>query len=176
MGEGSAGTRRSIVTTVLTFAIATIAMAAGASVSDHPAPSVAPQVTEAPERSTHDAKEMAGHGGPIARVHDVSCDLTDVGDLPRRWTHGDYVSAVARSGKVDAVRTAAQSACGMPVAASAPGEAGQHRRDTSASQEHGPDDATEGRPDSPGPPADVPGAVGPPAGVPGADAASAAHA
>ncbi len=128
MGEGTSGTRRSIVTTVLTFVIATMAMAAGASVSSHP--NAAPSAPLAPsaERTRggpKDAKDAAAaHGGPIERVHEAAaCNLSDATGLPAKWTHGDYVRAVARSGKDHAVREAARSACGKPVAAAAHGKA-----------------------------------------------------
>src|SRR5687767_14770933 len=54
------------------------------------------------------------HGGPKPRFHDArECNLTDVSKLPGNWTHGDYVSAVEKSGP-SKVREAARSRCGKP--------------------------------------------------------------
>jgi hypothetical protein len=179
MGEGTSGTRRSIVTTVLTFVIATIAMAAGASVSSHPN-AIPPAAAEAMSQRTPDgSKEAAGaRGGPIERVHDAAtCDLTDVTGLPENWTHGDYVRAVARSGKDDAVREAARSACGKPAVASAHGQGRQHGQGNGLG--HGADVSGQHRADGT---ADLDEdesvgeqAGGPPSNVPGATVAAAAH-
>lgn len=54
------------------------------------------------------------HGGPKPRFHDSrECNLVNVGSLPGNWTHGDYVSAVAKTDP-SKVRDAAQSRCGKP--------------------------------------------------------------
>jgi hypothetical protein len=54
------------------------------------------------------------HGGPKPRFHDRSeCNLVDVRQLDGNWTHGDYVSAVAKKDP-SKVREAAHSRCGKP--------------------------------------------------------------
>jgi hypothetical protein len=178
MGEGTSGTRRSIVTTVLTFVVATMAMAAGASVSTHPNATPSTPVTPAPERARGGPKDAAAaHGGPIERVHEAAaCDLTDTTALPANWTHGDYVRAVARSGKDHAVREAARSACGKPAFPTAhdDGEASERAQGnghgSEVSAEHRAEGAGHGDPD---PDAELGGS--PPSDVPGEVAASAAH-
>jgi len=180
MGEGTSGTRRSIVTTVLTFVIATMAMAAGASVSNHPSANPAAAAEATSQRTRNGSKEAAGErGGPIERVHDAAtCDLADVTGLPENWTHGDYVRAVARSGKDHAVREAARSACGKPTVASPDGDGqdGRHGQgngaghDAEVSAEHRADGAAH---DEAHEPDGEPG--GPPSNVPGAAVAAAAH-
>jgi hypothetical protein len=179
MGEGTSGTRRSIIITLLTFVLATVAMAAGASVSSHPNAAQPPPPSDSIERVRAESKDAAAaHGGPIERVHrSASCDLTDVDALPANWTHGDYVRAVARSGKDGAVREAALSACGKPVVASTAGgpEGSEHAEGKGPG--HGAEVSAEHRasaPPSNGRSADAP-AGGPPSDVPGAAAASAAH-
>lgn len=55
------------------------------------------------------------HGGPKPRFHDArECNLVNVGTLPGNWTHGDYVSAVAKADP-SKVREAAHSRCGKPT-------------------------------------------------------------
>jgi hypothetical protein len=178
MGEGTSGTRRSIVTTVLTFVVATMAMAAGASVSTHPNATPSTPVTPAPERARGGPKDAAAaHGGPIERVHEAAaCDLTDTTALPANWTHGDYVRAVARSGKDLAVREAARSACGKPAVATAHGSgaASEHAQGNG----HGAQVSAEHRAEGAGhddPDRDAEPGGGPPLDVPGAAAASVAH-
>jgi hypothetical protein len=62
--------------------------------------------------------EDAVHGGPKPRFHDAGeCNLVNVGTLSGNWTHGDYVSAVAKKDP-SKVREAAKSRCGKPVHAS----------------------------------------------------------
>ena len=179
MGEGTSGTRRSIVTTVLTFVVATMAMAAGASVSSHPNATPSTPVVPSAERAGGGPKDAAAaHGGPIERVHDAAaCDLTETTGSPANWTHGDYVRAVARSGKDHAVREAARSACGKPAAAAhGNGEVSEHAHGNG----HGADVSAEHRADGAGhdddeqEPDAEPGG-GPPSDVPGAGVASAAH-
>jgi hypothetical protein len=54
------------------------------------------------------------HGGPNPRFHDRGeCNLVDVRQLDGNWTHGDYVSAVAKKDP-SKVRQAAHSRCGKP--------------------------------------------------------------
>ena len=54
------------------------------------------------------------HGGPKPRFHDArECNLVNVSSLPGNWTHGDYVSAVAKKDP-SKVRDAAHSPCGKP--------------------------------------------------------------
>jgi hypothetical protein len=54
------------------------------------------------------------HGGPKPRFHDArECNLVNVGQLPGNWTHGDYVSAVAKKDP-SKVQEAAHSRCGKP--------------------------------------------------------------
>lgn len=61
------------------------------------------------------------HGGPKARFHDASaCNLTNVSKLPGNWTHGDYLSAVARTGDQAKTVQAAHSRCGKPMKARGP--------------------------------------------------------
>jgi hypothetical protein len=125
--------------TVLTFAIATIALAASASVSAHaPAGTAATQATDAAERSGADAKDTAAmHGGPIERVHDAGeCDLIDVTALRGNWTHGDYVSVVARDGKTGLIRDAARSDCGMPTVSTQGGPPEQAAERAAQGQDH----------------------------------------
>ena len=180
MGEGTSGTRRSIVTTVLTFVVATMAMAAGASVSSHPNVTPSTPVAPSAERAGGGPKDAAAaHGGPIERVHDAAaCDLTETTGLPAHWTHGDYVRAVARSGKDHAVREAARSACGKPAVASGHGngDASEHTQGNGHGAEvsadhradvHGHDDSDQEQDTEP--------SGGPPSNVPGAAVASAAH-
>jgi hypothetical protein len=125
MGKGTVSTRRSVLTTVLTFAIATMAMAAGASVATPKPPVVSD--TGVGERSEADLKDSAdAERGPIERVHDLSqCGLADGAALTGNWTHGDYVSAVAVDGKTVQVREAAQSSCGKPASSSGHGRPDQ---------------------------------------------------
>lgn len=55
------------------------------------------------------------HGGPKPRFHDAGeCNLVDGSKLPGNWTHGDYVSAVAKKDP-SKVRDAAHSRCGKPT-------------------------------------------------------------
>lgn len=177
MGEGTSGTRRSIVTTVLTFVVATMAMAAGASVSSHPNATPSTPVVPSDERARGGPKDAAAaHGGPIERVHEAAaCDLSDTAGLPANWTHGDYVRAVARSGKDHAVREAARSACGKPAVASthSNGEASEHEHGNGHGVEVSAEQAEGAGHDDPDRGA-VPGG-GPPSDVPGAAVASAAH-
>jgi hypothetical protein len=51
------------------------------------------------------------HGGPKARMHDA-CSLAS--GLEGNWTHGDYVSAVAKAnhGDSEQIQAAAHSDCG----------------------------------------------------------------
>ena len=119
--DAKSGAGRGILTTVLTFAIATIAMAAGASMSK---PTPVPPASADTAAQPSDAS-VAQHGGPIERVHDAAqCDLVDVSTLRGNWTHGDYVSAVAQSGTADEVRQAAVSECGKPSVAASDTSAG----------------------------------------------------
>lgn len=59
--------------------------------------------TEGPERTQHDPQRFQRDG---------SCDLAAVSSLPRNWTPGDYVSAVAVDGNPAQIREAAHSDCG----------------------------------------------------------------
>ena len=128
-------TRTSILTTVLTFSLATAALAAGASVTRHVPSGAADQAASSPEKSSDDVSDAADlHGGPIERVHEAAqCDLTDVTALSGNWTHGDYVSAVAVAGDPTKVQEAARSDCGMPAVA------------TQGGQSHSTDHAAEGQ-------------------------------
>jgi hypothetical protein len=133
MGTGTSA-RRSVLTTLLTFALAAGAMAAGASMASHGPPSSIAHARDVPTHPAADAKDDAGtHGGPIERMHDAGrCDLTDVATLSGNWTHGDYVSAVAHSGKTGDVPGAARSDCGIPTVATqggSPDQAARHATD-----------------------------------------------
>lgn len=71
------------------------------------------------------------HGGPKPRFHDrAECNLTDVSKLPGNWTHGDYVSAVAKSDP-SKVRDAAKSRCGKPSHAGKGNGKGPKQKDSS---------------------------------------------
>jgi hypothetical protein len=74
------------------------------------------------------------HGGSVDRVHD-NCPLPDGVSLSGNWTHGDYVSAWAKSDPTTA-KDAAQSPCGKPAAASSHG--GDHAQGQSGEHRHGP--------------------------------------
>jgi hypothetical protein len=68
------------------------------------------------------AEDDGPHGGSIERFHaPASCDLVATAGLPRHWTHGDYVTAVASIGGPELIVQAAHSECGMPMAAVAQG-------------------------------------------------------
>jgi hypothetical protein len=70
------------------------------------------------------------HGGPKPRFHDArECNLTDVSKLPGNWTHGDYVSAVAKQDP-SKVRDAAHSRCGKPSHAGRGGAKQKDSKDT----------------------------------------------
>jgi hypothetical protein len=84
-------------------------------ISIHPHPM---QDSKKSDEGGQDAGEAGDQGGPIARVHDSgSCDLADGSSLQGNWTHGDYVSAVAKSGDPSKTQQAAQSDCGKPSGA-----------------------------------------------------------
>jgi hypothetical protein len=71
------------------------------------------------------------HGGPKPRFHDArECNLVDVSKLPGNWTHGDYVSAVAKADP-SKVRDAAHSRCGKPSHAGKGGGKGPKQKDES---------------------------------------------
>ena len=73
------------------------------------------------------------HGGPKPRFHDAGeCNLVNVGTLPGNWTHGDYVSADAKSDP-SKVKEAAKSRCGKPTHAGKGGTKGP--KDEEGSQE-----------------------------------------
>jgi hypothetical protein len=53
----------------------------------------------------------------VERFHE-GCAFPDLVVVPEgNWTHGDYVSAWARTGDHEAVRDAAHSPCGKPMKA-----------------------------------------------------------
>jgi hypothetical protein len=147
------GAGRSILTTVLTFAVATIAMAAGASMnkpSPVASPSVEPVVSADPSRDSSGRSEDTP-GGSIERVHDVTqCGLIDVSTLQGNWTHGDYVSAVAVGSSNADVREAAQSDCGKPTTAVQP--SGLPGNTGGAPPEHATHHADDGQAHAGGPP------------------------
>lgn len=51
------------------------------------------------------------HGGTVARFHE-GCSAPSA--LSGNWTHGDYVSAWARTGDAEKIQAAAHSRCGKP--------------------------------------------------------------
>jgi len=131
--DAKSGAGRSILTTLLTFALATIALAAGASMHKAtPTPSAVSQAAEHTDlhvQGTDPAGPQAHgadpRGGTVERVHDVSgCTLVDASALQGNWTHGDYVRVVAKNGSHEDVRAAARSDCGKPLVAIEHGNAG----------------------------------------------------
>jgi hypothetical protein len=130
MGAISASVR-SVMTTLLTIAVSMIAVAAAASLS-----TPTNQNTSDPRggSATRTAREVdpSSQGGSIERVHDEgACTLTRMGGAAGNWTHGDYVSSVARNGDHDAIRAAARSDCGKPVVSTTHGPP-QHALDQAA--------------------------------------------
>jgi len=131
--DAKSGAGRSILTTLLTFALATIALAAGASMHKAtPTPSAVSQAAEHTDlhvQGTDPAGPQAHgadpRGGTVEREHDVSgCTLVDASALQGNWTHGDYVRVVAKNGSHEDVRAAARSDCGKPLVAIEHGNAG----------------------------------------------------
>ena len=83
------------------------------------------------------ASDDGVHGGPKPRFHDAGeCNLVNVGSLPGNWTHGDYVSAVAKSDP-SKVREAAKSRCGKPTHAGKGGAKGPKDKDDADEQQGG---------------------------------------
>lgn len=71
------------------------------------------------------------HGGTVERYHGMDCTLA--AGLTGNWTHGDYVSAVARDGDdATEVRDAAKSRCGKPLVARKDSEKGKKSERTGA--------------------------------------------
>jgi hypothetical protein len=57
------------------------------------------------------------HGGTVERFHgdgDNPCEPPSGTTLEGNWTHGDYVSAWAKSGDPEKTQEAAKSWCGLP--------------------------------------------------------------
>jgi hypothetical protein len=130
--DAKSGAGRSILTTLLTFALATIALAAGASMHEAtPTPSAVSEAAEHPDPHVQGVANPQAHGadpahgGAVERVHDVSgCTLVDASAPQGNWTHGDYVRLVAKNGSHEDVRAAARSDCGKPLVATEHGNAG----------------------------------------------------
>lgn len=75
----------------------------------------APKSGDANEPAENEQEGEGVHGGTIERTH-ADCPLPDGATLSGNWTHGDYVSAWAKSDPTTA-KDAAQSSCGKPAAA-----------------------------------------------------------
>jgi hypothetical protein len=75
--------------------------------SPEPSPSVSPS----PDAAEHDATEH-----DVARFHGdaTACPQPDGAALEGNWTHGDYVSAWAKTGDHAKTQAAARSDCGKP--------------------------------------------------------------
>ena len=75
-------------------------------------PSVEPKEAEEQEVEPAEGEEQGVHGGTKPRLHEGCGDVTG---LEGNWTHGDYVSAIAKNGDSDATRAAAKTDCGKHI-------------------------------------------------------------
>ena len=100
------------------------------------------EASEKPSPEPSESPDAEGTpGGSVVRFHDaVVCNLTDVSKLSGNWTHGDYVSAVAKTDPSKA-KDAAKSDCGKPMSA-----VGPHGK---SDQSHGKSDLPHGKSDEP---------------------------
>jgi hypothetical protein len=95
--------------------------------ADETRPTDESEPTEESEQPQGDLED--GPAGPVARFHE-GCAFPGLLVVPSgTWTHGDYVSAWAKTGDRDAHRAAAHSPCGKPMKAVEKGKDGKERQD-----------------------------------------------
>jgi len=142
-------------------AVAAVALAARAAVGGA-GPAARPLVAPFDVVQAGQGGADAGvHGGPIERFHGAGdCALVDVSGFPGNWTHGDYVTAVARLGDPALVPEAARSDCGKPMVAVDRGGPPAHALENMARARGKAAEAREKAAEARGAPADLSGVRG----------------
>jgi hypothetical protein len=127
-GFGRFAVKRATLIVISLLCAVLLAGGSWASTGSHrnEAPEVGAPETESPEETPEpepsEAPDDAGDkGGTVERYHGEDCTLAT--GLQGNWTHGDYVSAVAKDDDdATVVSDAAQSRCGKPLNAGKDGE------------------------------------------------------